>query len=195
MKTLLLTVCLAIIVMTGFSQIPKGTTYAGFSLLSAYTQFTHYDGTVKYGGPGFSLHPSYGWFVLKNLSVGGQLDAYFGQYAALKGEFTPSVSTRSLGGSIFIRDYIWLTSRLSAVVGADYGWQKGKSHTAYRSHTGSVNTFGARAGAAWFVNNRIVLELTAGYNRRNQYDLAHSLQTPFEGVAVEIGVRRWVITR
>jgi hypothetical protein len=185
----------------GYAQIPRGTVYSGISALQAFTRSDGQQG-IHNNGYGFSLVPSYGWFVIKNLSVGVLVDGYAGTFSNNSTWF--SSHTYSLGGGIFIRDYLPITDKLYGVLTMDYGWQRGTTSYEYAPHaingyppvTGSyasaANNFGLRGGVSWFMTGRSSLEATLGYIRRNHRDLDDHLHEPFHGAAIEIGLHRWM---
>jgi len=101
----LLTMALA---LPGHAQ-KRGDTFVGLSFIPAYMQ-TRDNGKIISDGFGFSLHPSFGWFPIKHLGIGVQLDAYRGRY---NGKNTTVDSHASmLGGSFVIRDYLHILPRL-----------------------------------------------------------------------------------
>jgi hypothetical protein len=201
MKITLPLLGLVVISLSGLAQIPRGTTYSGISALQSFTHSEAQQG-IRNNGYGFSLEPSYGWFVINNLSVGVLIDGYGGTFSNNSVWLTSH--TYSLGGGIFVRDYLPITSKVYGLFALDYGWQRGTTSYQYAArsvhgyptdsgtYSSAANTFGVRGGVSWFMTRRTTLEATLGYIRRNHRDLDDDVHLAFYGPALEIGLRSWM---
>jgi hypothetical protein len=166
------------------------TSKGGF-LVSGGISFIHRNdeypssSSTKYSS--LSITPRVGYFIKNNFAIGLSLPLSLTDQMSNSIHGSYGAKSWSLGTGPFIRYYFPLTEKLFVLTEAGYSWNT--NHTKY-SENGSFQKEKARqltlgAGAAYFINKNVAIELLAGY-RKTTESLAEATTS---GIRLEGGLQ------
>ncbi len=149
---------ITLICLLGFSA--QAQTEKGHWLVGATTSDLTLGVTRDFTQMSFGLSPSVGYFVADNLAVGARLG--FGHsFAKSPGLYSSRNSAVAVSG--FGRYYIPLTERLKIPIDLSVGYQYGSSNVNGNFSDGGSLLGTATTGLSFFLNDKVSIDLMAGY--------------------------------
>ena len=208
MKNILITLLAVVLFTPVFAQIPKGTSTIGgnISLQRSTTQYT-YDGSssldgfkTEYKTNILALTPSYGYFIVNNLSLGVNVNTFLSRatskpYADVRDLHSDS---RTIGVGPMVRYYLPLDSKLYLFGTASYSWLW--SHSKYENYDNTRITtsrssvrytmWDAGLGLSYFVSPTTAVEAGATYSQlRYKNDDTYTADQEVNKLAFNLGFR------
>jgi outer membrane protein len=195
--------------LPAFAQISKGTsTWGGnISLLRQSNRYI-YEGyypqynNSKYKTNTLSITPSYGYFVVNNLSVGanvsGLLSHSVSEPPALSGSPELESSSRSIGVGPAVRYYLPLDDKLYAYAASSYAWFWSRNKFEYNFGNNDIGTSKSRSryttwdaglGLSYFVNPSTALEAGFAYTNARYKDDNGDISTKTNNISFHAGFR------
>lgn len=141
-----------------FSQTSKNNWLAGGSI--GFTSSKEHDNsspTPDFKTSVFQIAPDFGYFFINNMAGGLSV-----QYtSASTSENGNSSTASSFSAGPFVRYYFSLSSHVKILVHGNMAW--GSQKYVEDQPSESLTSFGFKAGPAFFLNQHVALEITAGY--------------------------------
>jgi outer membrane protein len=165
MKKIITSILTCFIISGAYAQFEQGTMLIGgdFQLSSITDKNKSGNTTVTNGKTTtFSLAPQFGYFVIDNLAVGGNLDLTLSKFKSDDDNGVTSTTTQITIGP-FARYYFEPGIFVQGALGV--GSAKGKSTIGSVSNesTFGVTNYSLAAGYAYFLNDHVAVEPMVGY--------------------------------
>ena len=188
MKKTLFSILAFFALSTAFAQFEQGRMLVGgdvgFSSITAKGKSG--STTVTYGKTTtFSLSPKFGYFIIDNLAIGGELEAAVSNYKDDDGEDESKFSQISIGP--FARYYF----DPGVFVHAGFGFGSAKEKDTFGSGTDEtkygLTKFDVGVGYAVFLNDNVAIEPMLGYGTSSLKNKDNDSKSIDSGIYLSVG--------
>jgi hypothetical protein len=190
-KTIFTFLAVAVALSGAFAQLVQGTKIVGgdFGLEFSTSKSKYNNQTVTTGNStSFTLEPKFGYFVIDNLAVGGELSisSYTSKYEDYDGKSTGT----SIAIGPFVRYYFPPKIFVEAKYAVGTAKYKDDFFGDMEESKYALSAFSLGAGYAAFINENIAIEPMLGYQligQKNKTDNEPAVKNTDGGLFIRVG--------